>query len=296
MAERIVQFVNLKQEIYRTGSKLRILGFEPHQRAIFAVMHSDVLPQRRGNVRPLSPRRGAHEATRVHIAARRCGSRVPPRGARAAARRSTTRRLAIAAVGHRSRAQHRRGDEALIGKRLELLKHASPGISRVGVRRSTGGRSCIRVWPTTALSALRPCCAFSAFLWARFGAAQAERTLQLSTCCSSLALPPSRSFAVRVGWTWLASPLARGGVAPSAANATSRRSVKATRADRSTQHHLRQITHRRDELVSFYLIEVHQRPKFRKPRLIHEALALAARGARARPPIAVPSRDGSIGR
>jgi hypothetical protein len=29
MAERIVQFVNLKQEIHRTGSKLRILGFEP---------------------------------------------------------------------------------------------------------------------------------------------------------------------------------------------------------------------------------------------------------------------------
>src|SRR5262249_59492489 len=52
-------------------------------------------------------------------------------------------------------------------------------------------------------------------------------TLQLSTRCSSLALPPSRSLAVRVGWTLLASALAGGG-APGAADATSRRSVHAT--------------------------------------------------------------------
>src|SRR5262249_29257079 len=52
-------------------------------------------------------------------------------------------------------------------------------------------------------------------------------TLQLSPRCSSLALPPSRSLAVRVGSTWLASALARG-VASGAADATSRRSVDAT--------------------------------------------------------------------
>src|SRR5262249_7223420 len=50
-----------------------------HQRAIFAVMHSGVRVQRCGNVRPLSLRRGLHEATRVHIAARRCGGRVAAR-------------------------------------------------------------------------------------------------------------------------------------------------------------------------------------------------------------------------
>jgi hypothetical protein len=39
----------------------------------FAVMHSSVLAQQCGNVR-FPPRRGAHEATRVHHAARRSGS------------------------------------------------------------------------------------------------------------------------------------------------------------------------------------------------------------------------------
>jgi hypothetical protein len=60
-----------------------------------------------------------------------------------------------------------------------------------------------------------------------FGPRRSSGTLQLSTRCSSLALPPSRSLAVRVGWIWLASALA-GGVAPPAADATSRRSVHAT--------------------------------------------------------------------
>jgi hypothetical protein len=59
-----------------------------------------------------------------------------------------------------------------------------------------------------------------------FGPRNSSGTLQLSTRCWSLALPPSRSLAVRVGWIWLASPLARG-VAPGAADATSRRSVHA---------------------------------------------------------------------
>src|SRR5262249_14822119 len=59
------------------------------------------------------------------------------------------------------------------------------------------------------------------------GPRNSSGTLQLSTRCSSLALPPSRSLAVRVGWTLLASALA-GGVAPGAADATSRRSGHAT--------------------------------------------------------------------
>jgi hypothetical protein len=42
-----------------------------HQRAMFAVMHSGVRVQRCGNVRQLSLRRSAHEATRLHHAARR---------------------------------------------------------------------------------------------------------------------------------------------------------------------------------------------------------------------------------
>jgi hypothetical protein len=60
-----------------------------------------------------------------------------------------------------------------------------------------------------------------------FAPRNSSGTLQLSTRCSSLALPPSRSLAVRVGSTWLASALARG-VASGAADATSRRSVHAT--------------------------------------------------------------------
>jgi hypothetical protein len=61
-----------------------------------------------------------------------------------------------------------------------------------------------------------------------FGPRRSGGTLQLSTRCSSLALPPSRSLAVRIGWTWLASPFARG-VTAGAANAASRMSVHATR-------------------------------------------------------------------
>src|SRR5215467_14462423 len=57
------------------------------------------------------------------------------------------------------------------------------------------------------------------------GPRRSSGTLQLSTRCSSLALPPSRSLAVRVGWTLLASPWARG-VTPEAA--TMSRSVHAT--------------------------------------------------------------------
>src|SRR5215468_7005537 len=60
-----------------------------------------------------------------------------------------------------------------------------------------------------------------------FGPRRSGGTLQLSTRCSSLALPPSRSLAVRVGWAWLASLSARG-IAMGAANATSKRSVRAT--------------------------------------------------------------------
>jgi hypothetical protein len=41
-------------------------------------------------------------------------------------------------------------------------------------------------------------------------------------------LAADRSFAVRGSWMWLASPSARAGVAPGAANATSRRSIHAT--------------------------------------------------------------------
>jgi hypothetical protein len=44
-----------------------------------------------------------------------------------------------------------------------------------------------------------------------FGPRRAGGTLQLSTRCSSLDLPPSRSLAVRVGsaWIWFACPSAR---------------------------------------------------------------------------------------
>jgi hypothetical protein len=52
-------------------------------------------------------------------------------------------------------------------------------------------------------------------------------TLQLSTRCSSLALTPSRSFAVRITPTSLASPSARA-IAPGATNATSTRSIHGT--------------------------------------------------------------------
>src|SRR5262249_5914831 len=41
-----------------------------------------------------------------------------------------------------------------------------------------------------------------------FGPRRSSGTLQLSTRCSSLALPPSRSLPVRFGWTLLASPWA----------------------------------------------------------------------------------------
>src|SRR5437870_13142867 len=60
-----------------------------------------------------------------------------------------------------------------------------------------------------------------------FGPRRSRGTLQLSTRCSSLALPPSRSLAVRIGWTPLASPLARS-VAPGAAKVASKISVHAT--------------------------------------------------------------------
>src|SRR5207247_9070669 len=60
-----------------------------------------------------------------------------------------------------------------------------------------------------------------------FGPRRSRGTVQLSTRCSSLALPPSRSLAVRIGWTPLASPLARS-VAPVAAKVASKISVHAT--------------------------------------------------------------------
>jgi len=69
-------------------------------------------------------------------------------------------------------------------------------------------------------------------------------TLQLSTRCSSLALTPSRSLAVRVGWSWLPTPSASGATS-SAANPTNRRSVRHRDAEWSTQHHPTQIGHRR---------------------------------------------------
>jgi hypothetical protein len=57
-------------------------GFDPSATsARFAVMHSGVRVQRCGNVRPLSLRKGLHEATRVHLAARRRGG-VARRGRR----------------------------------------------------------------------------------------------------------------------------------------------------------------------------------------------------------------------
>ena len=60
-----------------------------------------------------------------------------------------------------------------------------------------------------------------------FGPRRSRGTLQLSTRCSSLALPPSRSLAVRIGWTPLASPFARS-VTPGAAKVASKISVHAT--------------------------------------------------------------------
>src|SRR5262249_58809428 len=60
-----------------------------------------------------------------------------------------------------------------------------------------------------------------------FGPRRSSGTLQLSTRCSSLALPPSRSLAVRFGSTLLASPRARG-LAPGTADATMSRNVHAT--------------------------------------------------------------------
>jgi hypothetical protein len=55
------------------GANPTLLTHLRHQRAIFAVMHSGVRVQRCGNVRPLSLRRGAHEAMRVHRTHRRHG-------------------------------------------------------------------------------------------------------------------------------------------------------------------------------------------------------------------------------
>src|SRR5262249_48960454 len=57
-----------------------------------------------------------------------------------------------------------------------------------------------------------------------FGPRRSCGTLQLSIRCSSLALPPSRSLAVRIGWVLLTSPSAPD-VASDACNAASRVSV-----------------------------------------------------------------------
>src|SRR6516225_7664893 len=59
------------------------------------------------------------------------------------------------------------------------------------------------------------------------GPRRSSGTLQLSTRCSSLALTPSRSLAVRVGWSWFPTSSASGAT-PGAANPTSRRSIHAT--------------------------------------------------------------------
>jgi hypothetical protein len=59
------------------------------------------------------------------------------------------------------------------------------------------------------------------------GPRRSSGTLQLSTRCSSLALTPSRSLAVPVGWSWLPTP-SGSGAASGAANPTSRRSDHAT--------------------------------------------------------------------
>src|SRR5262245_12772195 len=64
-----------------------------------------------------------------------------------------------------------------------------------------------------------------------FGPRNSLGTLQLSTRCSSLALAPSRSLAVRIGWL-LTSPSAPD-VASGAANAASRMSVHATTRTRA---------------------------------------------------------------
>src|SRR5262249_17439368 len=51
--------------------------------------------------------------------------------------------------------------------------------------------------------------------------------VQLWTRCSSLALTPSRSLAVRVGWSWLPTSSASGATS-GAVNPTSRSSIHAT--------------------------------------------------------------------
>jgi hypothetical protein len=72
--------------------------------------------------------------------------------------------------------------------------------------------------------------------------------------CSSLALTPSRSLAVRVGWSWLPTPPASGATS-GAANPTRRRSIPRHDAERSTQHHPRQIGHRRSFLAVEALLD-----------------------------------------
>src|SRR6266481_5061224 len=59
------------------------------------------------------------------------------------------------------------------------------------------------------------------------GPRRSSGTLQLSTRCSSLALTPSRSLAVRVGGSWLPTPSASGATSD-AANPTNTRSIHAT--------------------------------------------------------------------
>src|SRR5215470_14774618 len=76
-----------------------------------------------------------------------------------------------------------------------------------------------------------------------FAPRNSSGTLQLSTRCSSLALPPSRSLAVRVGWTLLASALAGGG-APGAAPATSRGGRPATARTGECHHSPGQLPNR----------------------------------------------------
>src|SRR6516165_6423902 len=60
-----------------------------------------------------------------------------------------------------------------------------------------------------------------------FGPRRSSGTLQLSTRCSSLALTPSRSLAVRVGWSWLPTSSASGATS-GAVNPTSGRGIHAT--------------------------------------------------------------------
>src|SRR5262249_7626084 len=80
-----------------------------------------------------------------------------------------------------------------------------------------------------------------------FGPRRSIGTLQLSTRCSSLALPLRRSLAVPVGWTWLALPSAAGGAA-GAANATSRIGVVTKR--RGARHLIRGELGIREPFVS----------------------------------------------